>query len=97
MSIPTQLDYIRCIAQSHWKIPAFGYINNQDHRLVEPGQIFDERDTSDRGDYLSAARPGQLQRAPKLRKFGCASTNLVSPRRTASWKCVRSGPTPTTS
>jgi hypothetical protein len=41
--------------------------------LVEPGQIFDERDTSDRGDYLSAARPGQLQRAPKLRKFGCAS------------------------
>src|ERR1700730_6107127 len=52
MSIPTQLDYIRCIAQSHWKIPAFGYINNKDHRLVEPGQIFDERDTSDRAHVL---------------------------------------------
>ena len=52
MSIPTQLDYIRCIAQSHWKIPAFGYINNKDHRLVEPGQIFDERDTSDRAYVL---------------------------------------------
>jgi hypothetical protein len=42
----------RCVAQSHWKIPAFGYINNQDHRLVEPGQIFDERDTSDRAHVL---------------------------------------------
>jgi hypothetical protein len=36
MSIPTYLDYIRCYAQSHWKIPAFGYINNQDHRLIKP-------------------------------------------------------------
>jgi hypothetical protein len=53
MSIPTYLDYIRCVAQSHWKIPAFGYINNQDHRLVEPGQIFDERDTSDPYELLA--------------------------------------------
>jgi hypothetical protein len=52
MSIPTYLEYIRCVAQSHWKIPAFGYINNEDHRLVEPGQIFDERDTSDRAHVL---------------------------------------------
>jgi hypothetical protein len=55
MSIRTYLDYIRCVAESHWKIPAFGYINNQDHRLVEPGQIFDERDTSDRAPVLLSA------------------------------------------
>src|ERR1019366_6659729 len=36
MSIPTYLDYVRCNAQSHWNIPAFGYVNNEDHRLVEP-------------------------------------------------------------
>jgi hypothetical protein len=35
MSIPTYLDYIRCNAQSHRNIPAFGYINNEDYRLVE--------------------------------------------------------------
>jgi len=52
MSIPTYVDYIRCYAQSHGKVPAFGYINNQDHRLVEPGQIFDEKDTSDRARVL---------------------------------------------
>src|ERR1700736_209546 len=36
MSIPTYPDYIRCDPQSHWDMPAFGYINNEDHRLVEP-------------------------------------------------------------
>jgi hypothetical protein len=31
MPIPTHSDYMGCDAESHWSIPAFGYVNNEDH------------------------------------------------------------------
>ena len=73
MSIPTYLEHSGDV-QSHWKIPAFGYINNEDHRLVEPGQIFDERDTSDRAHVLlsGVARITCRNRKGRAQWLSCA-------------------------
>jgi len=58
-------------------MPAFGYINNQDHRLVEPGQIFDERDTSDRVHVLlsGVARITCRNRKAAAQWLSCCARN----------------------
>jgi hypothetical protein len=69
MSIPTYLDYITCDAQTYWNIPAFGYINNEDHRLVEP---------CGRSPHIPAKR-NQVTRA-RAEKIGARPKEVASPQ-----------------